>query len=43
MYTGGTMTRLIHPTFNIPTQSEAYVYAASHAPQNLGHWTAERL
>lgn len=43
MYTGGTMTLLIYRTFNVPARSDANGYAASRAPQNLGHRTAERL
>jgi len=35
IHTGGTIDRFIHATFNMPTRSEAYKYAAYDALQNL--------
>lgn len=35
MHAGGTIDQFLHTTFNIPTRSEAYKYAAYDALQNL--------
>jgi NAD(P) transhydrogenase len=35
MHAEGTVDRFLHTTFNIPTRSEVYKYAAYEALQNL--------
>jgi NAD(P) transhydrogenase len=36
MHTGGAIDRFIHTTFNVPTYSEAFKYAAYDGLQRLG-------
>jgi NAD(P) transhydrogenase len=36
LHTGGTIDRFIHTTFNVPTYSEAFKYAAYDGLQALG-------
>lgn len=41
MHAGGMVDRFLHTTFNIPTRSEAYKYAAYDALQNLARRQAD--